>query len=129
MCATTQGTSRQPAGALRKRGTANFIHPCSGRDCLKIRERLQTGTCEAAKGAKKKALVRPILRPQEPTIECTSTLFQTVSLGTWVNKGKKRKGPKPQGGYERGADGRVHAGVPTEGWLREQLTRKDFLKV
>src|SRR5215218_8562361 len=30
------------------------------RDCLKIRERLQTGTCEAAKGAKKKALVRPI---------------------------------------------------------------------
>ena len=60
MCATTQGTSRQPAGALRKRGTANFLHPCSGRGCLIIRERLQTGTCEAAKGAKKKALVRPI---------------------------------------------------------------------
>jgi len=65
----------------------NYINPIhkktttrtSARDCLKIRERLQTGTCEAAKGAKKKALVRPILRHQEPTIECTSTLFQTVS--------------------------------------------------
>src|SRR5215213_3902202 len=50
---------RRSACTILGSGTP-VIHPTAWRDCLKIRERLQTGTCEAAKGAKKKALVRPI---------------------------------------------------------------------
>ena len=40
-----------------------------------------------------KGLLFDALRYQETLDPTRPAIFQTVSLGTWVNKGKKRKGP------------------------------------
>src|SRR5215218_1594139 len=66
------------------------------RDCLKIRERLQTGTCEAAKGAKKKALVRPIATSGTHHRVYFNPFSDSLSRNRLIIPERPRRGP-PRG--------------------------------